>query len=73
MKIIEIIRQNLTVDYILEMNSLNKTYNNLLKNEINYKRYLNETVPGLVFSRLPTRRLSKQLNSADCQAKAIET
>ena len=39
----------------------------------NYKRYLNETVPGLVFSILPTQRLSEQLNSADCQAKAIET
>ena len=42
-----------------------------------YKRYLkrllNETVPGVVFSRPPARRLSEQLYFADCQAKAIET
>ena len=61
------------------MNNLNKIYNNLFKNdyEINYKRYikrlLNETVPGVVFSRPPARRLPEQLYPADCQAKAIET
>ena len=79
LEIIEIARQNLTGGCILEMNNLNKTYKNLLKNdyEINYKRYLkrllNETVPGVVFSRPPALRLFEQLYSADCQAKAIET
>ena len=78
-EIIEIVRQNFTGDGILDMNNLNKTYNNLYgnDNEVNYKRYLkrlfNETIPGVVFSRPPARRLSEQLYSADCQAKAIET
>ena len=78
-EIIEIVRQNFTGDGILDMNNLNKTYNNLLgnDNEVNYKRYLkrlfNETIPGVVFSRPPARRLSEQLYSAGCQAKAIET
>ena len=42
LEIIEIVRKNLTDDYLLEMNNLNKIYNNLIKNdyEINYKRYL---------------------------------
>ena len=77
LKIIEIVRQNLTGDCILEMNNLNKSFDNLLKYyyEINYKRYLkrllNETVPRVVFSRPPARRLFEQLYSVDCQAKAI--
>ena len=33
LEIIEIVRQNLTGDCILEINNLNKTYNNLLKND----------------------------------------
>ena len=76
---IKIVRQNLMGDYILEMNNLNKTYNNLLKNdyEINYKQYLkkllNETIPGVVFSRPPVQCLSEHLYSAKCQAKANET
>ena len=37
------------------------------------KGLLNETVPGVVFSRPPARCLSEQLYSANCQAKAIET
>ena len=59
LEINEIARQNLTGECMLEMNNLSKTYNNLLKNyyEINYKRYLksflNETIPGVVFSRPP--------------------
>ena len=60
--IFEIFRQNLTGDYVLERNNLNKTYYNLLKNdyEINYKRYpkrlLNEIVPAVIFSRPPAQR-----------------
>ena len=40
LEIIKIVRQNLTGEYILEMNNLNKHCNNLVKNdcEINYKR-----------------------------------
>ena len=61
------------------MSNLNKTYRNLLENdyEISCKQYLktllNGIVPGVVFSRPPTRRLYEQLYSANCQAKAIET
>lgn len=33
LEIIEILRQNLTGDYILKMNNLNKTYSNFLRNE----------------------------------------
>ena len=71
LEIIDILTQDLTDNCILEMDNLLKTYNNLLKNyyEINYKRYLkrllNETIPGVVFSRLPARRLSEQLHFDD--------
>ena len=77
--IFEIFRQNLTGDYVLERNNLNKTYYNLLKNdyEINYKRYpkrlLNEIVPAVIFSRPPAQRLSEQLYSADFQTKSTGT
>ena len=79
LEIIEIVRQTLTSDCKLEMNNLNKTYNNLLKNdyEINFKRYLkrllNETIPGVAFARPLARRSSEKLYSADCHGKAIET
>ena len=50
---------------MMNMNNINKTYNNLLGNQqrFNYKRYLKallkDNIPGLVFSRPPCRRCSE--------------
>ena len=79
-RIFKILRQNLTGDYVLERNNLNKTYYNLLKNdyEINYKRYPKRLLDdfftaGVIFSRPPAQHLSEQLYSADFQTKSTET
>ena len=58
-EIIEIVRTNCNESKIMNMNNLNKAYNNLLGNcdseEVNYKRYLKalleDNIPGITFSR----------------------
>lgn len=81
-EIIGIVNLNLKEDGVaMDMNNINKTYNNLIGNddqtEENYKRYLKkllkDNVPGLVFSRPPCRRKSEQLCTSSYQAKAIDT
>ena len=79
-KIIEIVRTNCNESKIMNMNKLNKAYNNLLGNcdaeEVNYKRYpkalLEDNIPGITFSRPPNRRQSEQFCSTNLQAKAVD-
>ena len=79
-EIIEIIRMDCNESKIMNMNNLNKTYNNLLGNcdaeEVNYKRYLKalleDNIPGITFPRPPNRRQSEQFCSTNLQAKAVD-
>ena len=64
----------------MNMNNLNKAYNNLLGNsdaeEVNYKRYLKalleDNIPGITLSRPPNRRQSEKFCSINLQAKAVD-
>ena len=63
---------------IMNMNNINKTYNNLLGNQqrFNYKRYLKallkDNIPGLVFSRPPCRRSSEIPCCSSLQGKVVD-
>ena len=64
----------------MNMNNLNKAYNNLLGNcdaeEVNYKRYLKalleDNIPGITLSRPPNRCQSEKFCSINLQAKAVD-
>lgn len=81
-KIIEFVKLNSSGNSsdVLDMNNINKTYNNLLGNdegeEVNYKRYLKtllkDNILGLIFSKPPCRRYSEQLWWSHFQGKAVE-
>ena len=66
-EIIEIVRTNCNESKIMNMNNLNKAYNNLLGNcdaeKVNYKRYLQalleDSIPGITFSRPPNHLQSE--------------
>ena len=78
--IIEIVWTNCNESKIMNMNNLNKAYNNLLENcdaeEVNYKRYLKalleDNIPRITFSIPPNRRQSAQFCSTNLQAKAVD-
>jgi len=79
-EIIGTVNTNLKEDGMaMDMNNINETYNNLIRNddqtEENHKRYLKallkENIPVLFFSRPPCCRMSEQLCSSNYQVKAI--
>ena len=63
---------------MMNMNNINKTYNNLLSNEqgFNCKRYLKtllrDNIPELVFSRPPCQRSSEIPYCSSLQVKAVD-
>ena len=79
-EIIDIVRTNCNESKIMNMNNLNKAYNNLLGNcyaeGVNYKRYLKDlledNILGITFSRPPNCRQSEQFCSTNLQAKAVD-
>ena len=66
-EIVDIVQTNSHNENVTDMNTINKTYNDLVGNEVevNYKRYLKtllqENISGLTFSRPPSRRMSENV------------
>ena len=79
-EIIDLVKNNSSGDDgdMMNINNINKTYNNLLGNEqgFNCKRYLKtflkDNIPGLVFSRPPCRRSSEIPCCSSLQGKAVD-
>ena len=66
-----------SVDAVMDIKSLNTTYNDLLgTDDVNYKRYLKqlllENVPGVTFVRPPARNESERICSSRSQSNSVE-
>ena len=72
------IQRNASISKITDMNTINETYNNLLRNTttVNYKRYLKSllqsNISDLIFSRPLYRRKSETVYTDSCKNKLVD-
>ena len=77
-KIVEIVSESVNNNNMIDMNTVNLTYNALLDNEeeINYKKYirslLQSNVTNVLFSRPPCRRKPENIHSDQLNKKLVD-
>ena len=77
-KIVEMVRESVNSNNVIDMNTVNLTYNTLLENEneINYKKYikslLHSNVSTVLFSRPPCRRKPENIHSDQLNEKLVD-